>query len=36
MILSETHAWGSFAVPGQKRLIELKRISVVSEKIEFL
>jgi hypothetical protein len=36
MILSDTHAWGSFAIPGQKRLIELKSISVVSGRIEFL
>jgi hypothetical protein len=36
MILSATHAWGSFAIPRKKQLIELKSISVVSGRIEFL
>jgi hypothetical protein len=36
MILSNTHAWGKFAVPGRHRLEELKSISVVSGRLEFL
>lgn len=36
MILSETHAWGSFATPEMRRLVELKSVSVVSGRIEFL
>ncbi len=36
MILSETHAWGSFATPKMRRLVELKSVSVVSGRIEFL
>jgi hypothetical protein len=36
MILSNTHAWGTFAMPGRPRLVELKSISVVSGSIEFL
>jgi hypothetical protein len=36
MILSETHAWGTFAMPGHQRLVNLKSVSVVSGRIEFL
>jgi hypothetical protein len=36
MILSETHVWGEFAMPGRRRLAELKSVSVVSGRIEFL
>jgi hypothetical protein len=36
MILSNTHAWGSFAIPGQTWLIDLKNTSVVSGRVEFL
>jgi hypothetical protein len=36
MILSETHAWGAFAMPGFRRLVELKSVSIVSGRIEFL
>ena len=36
LILSNTHAWGEFAVPGCRRFEELKSISVVSGRLEFL
>jgi len=36
MILSETHAWGSFSLPGLRRLVGLNSISVVSGRVEFL
>jgi len=36
MILSETHAWGSFALPGWRRPVELGSVSVVSGRVEFL
>jgi len=36
MILSNTHAWGEFTVPGRRRFEELKSISVVSGRLEFL
>ena len=36
IILSNTHAWGEFAVPGCRHFVELKSISVVSARLEFL
>jgi hypothetical protein len=36
VILSDTHAWGEFAVPGRRRFVELTSISVVSARLEFL
>ncbi len=36
MILSDTHAWGKLAMPGRHRLAELKSVSVVSGRVEFL
>jgi hypothetical protein len=36
IILSNTHAWGAFALPGVARLTKLKKVSVVSGGVEFL
>jgi len=36
LILSNTHAWGEFAVPGHRRFEELKSVSVVSGWVEYL
>jgi hypothetical protein len=36
IILSNTHAWGKFAVPGRRRFEKLRSISVVSARLEFL
>jgi len=36
IILSKTHAWGEFAVPGRRQFVELGSISVVSARLEFL
>lgn len=36
MILSNTHAWGEFVVPGRRRFEELRSISVVSGRLAFL
>jgi hypothetical protein len=36
MILSETHAWGSFALPGWRRFVKLSSVSVVAGRVEFL
>jgi hypothetical protein len=36
LILSTTHAWGEFVIPGKWRFVELTAISVVSERVEFL
>lgn len=36
LILSNTHAWGEFIVPGRRRFEELKSVSVVSGRLEFL
>lgn len=36
MILSDTHVWGSFGIPGQQRMVEFTSASVVSGRVEFL
>lgn len=36
VILSDTHAWGEFAVPERRRFVALTSISVVSARLEFL
>lgn len=36
LILSNTHAWGEFIAPARRRFEELKSVSVVSGRLEFL
>jgi len=36
VILSDTHAWGEFALPGRRQFEKLKSVSVVSGRVEFL
>jgi hypothetical protein len=36
IILSNTHAWGEFSVPGRRQFEELRSVSGVSGRLEFL
>jgi hypothetical protein len=36
IILSLTHVWGAFAIPGMTRLVKLSKVTVVGENIDFL